>query len=611
MSNNKKQKDCGYYQLSIFTTFREEKQLKSITRSMKRKMNPKLRIYVILRYISKAYRKVMAAASFYMNKRILEILDMILPQEYFGSSQNRKRFYFIVNKIMTQSRGECIFKHNLYDGFDLECINWLPEATDVTKRQKRYLSQTNWYILEQIVKPLIRNFYFCLKSIKSYEIQFIPFKKWNKFQANIFKSLIINKHLIHGKFSNPRGSLQLFPRGDLNQMKYRPIVRANKLNQIQKIRITKILRKIQQLALSFSKSSSQKELTFWKKCTEQLKSKTLYGITVDIEDAYGNVNINKLCQAIIETKFEQEEKSFLINHIQNQHVTFYKKIFKWSHGLLQGDHLSPCLCNLYLSILEHQHLSNFIETNYRLHRVVDDYLFCTTDISEIELFKRTFQQLFPINESKIQTANVDDCPLLIYCGKEINFATKQISKHFDAEETCLRHKFKLWNDKVPKTKAEIITAAVSFRRTYHYFKHFQLSDLRDTAAILTQYFKGMVYVAFKFDMTVRSVADFRQKSSDMPFLLRLIKDTITTHAKKVYHYLRNEFDFKLLRTIAKKAFIVVLKKNSCFYKDIISSLCLNKPVYIHLKNADKNLVKYFTKIPIEFQKLEMKRTSKI
>ncbi|XP_072390693.1 uncharacterized protein [Diabrotica undecimpunctata] len=600
----------SYYPLVIYKSPNSQWKYNRVSKIIKRTIKAKYSIYVILRIITERYRKKLATSSCYQTTSIIKMLDLIIPQIYFGSTQNRKRFYFIVNKITSQSRGECVFKSSLIEGYDLECINWVQEITKKEKIQMSHLLDANLYILDNIVKPLIRHFYVCIRSLKSYEIQFIPRHEWNRFQVRIFKILTKEGHLMYGNFQSSKGKLMVFPKGDTTSVNYRPIMYANEITKETGRKYRHISRKICDLAKTFSTISSCNVFSFWETTANVYHNKYLYGIKMDVEDAYGNVDTKLLCQVIKASNFLESEKNFLVNHMENQYVTYSKKIFQWTHGLLQGDHLSAALCSLYLSILEQKHLKSFMTNGFRLHRVADDYLFCSPTPDVVELFERAFKKHFPVNESKIRRALEQDSCEILYFGQVLNFETKEMRKCFD-QNKCLRYKFKFWSLKKFKERKEIIETSVNFRLTNHYFKHLKLQMNYDLKNIFINYFKGMVYVAYKFDLAVRAVSKLKQMSKDMPYLLCIIKNAIKVHARKVFKYLKARVTFQLLRMIAVKAFLIVLKKNKRFYMSIIDGLTKKRTIYLHLPDECKKMAHIFNKLPEEFRGIQMKRVPKI
>ncbi|XP_050509365.1 uncharacterized protein LOC114344298 [Diabrotica virgifera virgifera] len=600
----------SYYPLAIYKPPRSQWKYDKLSKFIKTKVNAKLYVFIILRIITERYRK-MLAKSCDAEKSIIELLDWIIPQNYFGSTQNRKRFYSIVNKLTSQSRGECVFKSSLIEGYDLGCIDWLQEFSKEKKIQMSRLLEYNIYLLDNIVKPLIRHFYVCIRLLKTYEIKFIPRQEWNKFQVGVFGILRTERYLVGGDFQNSRGRLMLFPKGDTASLNYRPIMYANAITKETKKKFRLLSRKIRDLAKSFSTASSCNVFSFWESTADTYHNKYLYGIKMDLEDAYGNVDTQLLCQTIGASNFPDSEKKFLIHHMENQNVTYSKKIFQWTHGLLQGDHLSAALCSLYLSILEQKHLQSFMTSDFRLHRIADDYLFCSPIRETAELFEFTFKQYFPVNESKIQRALEEDSCEIVHFGQVLNFETKEMRKCF-SQNKCLTHQFKFWSLKTFKNRKQIIEASVNFRLTNHYFKHFKLQIKYDLQNSLIEYFKGMVYVAYKFDVAVTVVSKFKKSSNEMPYLVGIIKNTITVHARKVCRYSNNKrVTFQLLRMIAIKAFLIVLKKNKRFYTSTIDGLTKKRVIYLHLPDECKKIAPIFNKLPEEFRGIKMKRVPKI
>lgn len=58
---------------------------------------------------------------------MLTFLKKIIPLEYFGTNKHRKLFFEIVNRILTRSAHECVYKQHLAEGYDSKKVPWLSE----------------------------------------------------------------------------------------------------------------------------------------------------------------------------------------------------------------------------------------------------------------------------------------------------------------------------------------------------------------------------------------------------------------------------------------------------------------------------------------------------
>lgn len=74
--------------------------------------------------VAKNARKVNSDVRNYTSD-FFRLLDKIIPNEYFGSLKNRKEFYKIVKKILTQSRLECIYVSALVKSFNVDEVPWM------------------------------------------------------------------------------------------------------------------------------------------------------------------------------------------------------------------------------------------------------------------------------------------------------------------------------------------------------------------------------------------------------------------------------------------------------------------------------------------------------
>ncbi|XP_018573053.1 telomerase reverse transcriptase-like [Anoplophora glabripennis] len=550
---------------------------------------------ILVRILEKL-RRIKSLECIYVGHKITKILDEVIGNDYFGTSQNRKRFYHVVNKITTQSRFECVYLSLLSKGYDIKSIIWLQcESLDENTR-RRLLQNTNMFLLRYVVKPLIKHFYHPLKNHKGYEIRFIERSKWHRFQHKILNELLRLKFLtlVTDKFLS-RGELKLFPKTSCDSLEYRPIIYPKQYRSpVTKAKFRCLSRKIEKLANTFSKIGNGSLFMFWRSYCKQTKGQTIYGIKLDIKDAFGYVNIDTVCNLIKRSNFSISDKQFIINHIRHQYVTFHKKLYRWNHGLLQGDRLSSSLCNLYMSNFEKEHLQEFYQAGCFLHRIVDDYFFCSVRKDEVDKFEGKVKSVFQLNETKTQRTDEDNSELP-YFGQIFNLRTRQVSKYYSFKKDCpIRHKFRFWNCKnwIPeKSKKNIISRSLQFAYNNHCFKKLELNTaFNREETVLKNYFEGMVFIAFKFDAAVMAIREFKQKASDMPFLTDVLEKVVFEYSNIICYkikqckgkYFSGSITYMLLKNIAYRAFILVFKRRNEFYESVIRYI-KKKCLYLKLE----------------------------
>lgn len=101
-------------------------------------------------------------------KHVLKAICEIVPIEYFGSSKNRKLFLWVVKRILTQTKGECIHLWALKKGYDLDDIPWFNKNGD----RSWQLFFANIVVLRTIVKPYIRHCFQVMARFKDRAILF-------------------------------------------------------------------------------------------------------------------------------------------------------------------------------------------------------------------------------------------------------------------------------------------------------------------------------------------------------------------------------------------------------------------------------------------------------
>lgn len=542
-----------------------------------------------------------------------------------GSTENRKRFYHLVNKITTQSYGECVYRTSLHKGYDIKAMKWLQDMKLSSKKESRKLLQkTNRYLISYIVKPLIKYFYQPIRSLKSYEINFVPKCLWHSFKDKAFNKLVQQEHLILsevGLTQDVRGVLKIMPKSSCDSLNYRTYVVYNKKNHLEKVYFKKLSEAINKEAKMLNISNTKPVYNAWNTYMEVMFLEKLFGIKIDIQDAFGNVDINSLCEII--EKYNIEDKAFIVDRIKNQYVTYKNNVYKWNHGLLQGDPLSSSLCNLYIGDFEFRHLRDFVQPHNFLHRVVDDYLFCSSKLKEVQEFEKLLTKLFPINDAKTEKVVCSNNVKLTYCGQIFNLASREVGRFFECEKkgTSLQYKFKIWNIKKPipeKNFNLFIVTCMHFKTTNFNFKAMELNTrFNGENKVLYNYFEGMVFVAYKFHIVMKSLIPYGQTADNISNLYFIVRSLVFSYAKislgKIVsnkgRYYSGRITVNLLFKIGIMAFLLTLKKYNEFYKELVKKMS-SKKLYLNFDGftVDHSL---FRKIPESLRYLTTKKFIKI
>ncbi|KAJ8968180.1 hypothetical protein NQ314_002439 [Rhamnusium bicolor] len=590
-----------YYQLSLDRKLRKIWKREKWCRKLKQKRSAKP-FEIMLNRICERSRRIKILESVYSEVKITKILDEVIGNDYFGTTQNRKRFYHLVNKIITQSRFECVYKSVLSKGYNINSISWLQEENLDEKGSRALLEKTNLYILRFVVKPLIKHFYHALKSFRGYEVKFIERRKWHSFQHTILNELLHLKFLTLPSGTHiSRGILRLFPKTNCDSLEYRPLISLMKYNRVTKEKFKRISKMINFFSRDVSRIEYTSVFASWKKYTEVVKGQQIYGIKLDIKDAFGNVNIDKVCEIIKQSTFKDQDKQFIIKHVQSQYISFNKKLYRWNHGLLQGDCLDTCF----------------------LHRMADDYFFCSTEKSDIDKFEFKVKSMFQLTEAKTERADGSGECVISYFGQIFNLNSRQVSKLYSfKKDSSIRHKFKFWNIKyrIPEiSKQNIVSRTLRFMYNNHCFKKLELNTSFNTEeTVLINYFEGMVFIAFKYEAAVMAIREFQQEAEDMPFLISLLENVIYGYSNTIFLKIQcckgsnhtGNISFRLLKNIAYRAFILVLRKNNEFYKSIIRYIKNKNNLYLYLDKF-KISPNIFTKLPQAFEDICLGRRSEI
>ncbi|KAJ8917842.1 hypothetical protein NQ315_010754 [Exocentrus adspersus] len=614
-----------YYQLTLDKRISKVWKKKRVCKNLKKKRRKgsfSQPVDCVLAGILERFRRVKALECVYKNYKIIKILDEVIGNDYFGTVQNRKRFYYIVNKISTQSRFECVYMSWLSKGFNMKAISWLHHKSSDKNECRQILQTTNVFVLRYVVKPLIKHFYHPLKNHKGYEIKFVERAKWHSFQHRVLNELVQNEFLVRETGQHrSRGELKFFPKTTCDALDYRPIIYPKRYDISTRYKFKRLSRNIERLSKTYSKIGNGSLFASWRKYCEETEGRDIYGTKLDIKDAFGYIDTDKLCVIIRKSNFDLSDKEFLINHIRHQHVTFHKKLYRWNHGLLQGDCLSSSLCNLFISCCEKEYLQEFCKAGCFLHRMVDDYFFCSVEKEDIDRFELKIRNIFQLNDAKTQKSVDNNC-IISYFGQIFDLKSKQVSKYYSLKKECsFRHKFKLWNLKSPvpePSRCCIILKALKFPYNNHCFKKIELNTIFNTEEkVLMNYFEGMVFIAFKFDVCVMAVRKFQEKASSMRLLMKILEVVVSEYSNISLHKIRqrkgshfsNNITFMLLKNIAYRAFILVMKKRNEFYKDLIEEIRKNNLFLVLDKfNIDPRV---FTSLPEPFKNVCMNRKSAI
>ncbi|XP_066150212.1 uncharacterized protein [Euwallacea fornicatus] len=384
-------------------------------------------------------------------KSLTQTLKTIIGMEYFGTTSNRNRFFYIVTRILTQNYGECIHMSNLYENFVVEGFSWI----DRSKKMDVQIFRANILLLETVVKPFI-NHYCCFIYMYRHREYLVVLRG----DADSFKDKNLAQSIKQGFLekvpshkARPKcaiGILTFIPKKNIKMYIHRPLLKlfASKksLNITIKVNLNKLTKEYQ---LETHPDLFQRWKIF---LMSKRYSNKLYAIKVDLVDAFGMIDTDVLKSIIIkdDKHLTAFQKDLLIKTIGRSYfyVRGKKILYKWHHGLLQGSTLSPILCDLYLSYLTYNYLRSFNTPNTFLHRTVDDILFITVNEYMLNDFEVAIFTMSILNEGKTHKyidPKIDD-PRIVFCGKVFNLETKETSSAFNFPKGReLRGRFKIWN----------------------------------------------------------------------------------------------------------------------------------------------------------------------
>ncbi|KAL8651782.1 MAG: hypothetical protein Q9210_003066 [Variospora velana] len=141
---------------------------------------------------------------------------------------------------------------------------------------------------------------------------------------------------------------------------------------------------------------------------------------------------------------KQKLLDLLKDHVESNIVKVGKKFFRQKHGIPQGSVLSSLLCNCFYAKLEQEHLSFAEDDDSLLLRLIDDFLFITTEKKAAVRFLQTMHDgieeygvcvnhvkslaSFDVDINGITLSRTTMHSSFPYCGTIIDTRTLEISK---------------------------------------------------------------------------------------------------------------------------------------------------------------------------------------
>lgn len=155
---------------------------------------------------------------------IKTILKFVISMEYFGCIRNERLFFAAVDKILTQSVNECIYKKFLIENYVLSAMSCLDDIPDGQK--EKVLLKYNIFLMEKVVKPIIRHFYHTYLGGRNGEVKFVPRNLWQSFQSTVQRLCIKTGKMerIDNSQVKIRGQLKFIPKDECKSSRYASIL---------------------------------------------------------------------------------------------------------------------------------------------------------------------------------------------------------------------------------------------------------------------------------------------------------------------------------------------------------------------------------------------------
>lgn len=360
------------------------------------------------------------------------VLRRVLPKTIWGSEKNSSNFQKLLKKIVTSRRHDKIIAAVSSESFNVNVMKWL-KGKDKTKNLETFI---NWLMRDLVFVLLRKIFYITEDSHHKNRMSFyrkevwmeiinlhirnqVESGSWQKMSSVIFQNNICRLELhksVKGRCVNFFDVRAIPKTKDVRLvMSKRPVTIEKDIIDARKNDITEktlliLLTSLWKAHPNISGSSGfgiryihNKYKNFIRLQRQQNLNVTNYFVKVDVTQCFDTIPHNKLLEVLrnilsqyqysripVSTKhhrisYSTEEvwenlNALLQNCILRLGGQFYVKM----KGIPQGLSLACILCNLFYGHLEQQEFPELLSTSPLrvLMRVLDDFLFVTTSITE-------------------------------------------------------------------------------------------------------------------------------------------------------------------------------------------------------------------------------------
>ncbi|BES96100.1 Hypothetical protein NTJ_08910 [Nesidiocoris tenuis] len=300
--------------------------------------------------------------------------------------------------------------------------------------QNVFMAKLVLFLAQLFANQLVKRLLYATESHKNRKLLFFLPEMWKKYENNAVATMIRRGTLREVSMSHRDGRITRM-KISFNARRFRPLVLASYHHKMTRTRLSVCNALLKQLVHTINPSYGRtlnQIHSHWQKLNKLPKAKPVYFVRTDIADAFPSIDHAKLHEVLtrrlaeinpiqicrsMEYNSKGRRKSMLIfttmknrlskqkvycvsrkkvyttaylkavilQYVKQTYITIDKQtVYLQAKGLPQGCHLSPILCELYLSDMDSRVFSTSGDT--ALIRAVDDYLFITTDASQTEQF---------------------------------------------------------------------------------------------------------------------------------------------------------------------------------------------------------------------------------
>ena len=408
---------------------------------------------------------------------VIKRLALMIIRPYcaaiFENSKNYNQFLRNCNRIVTTGFLTPIYVWQLVGGIKCYSLKWVQHFGS-RKEKKMAMAKIVTFLTTNVIGAFMQNHFVALRATRGKHRPFFLRKSTYRDLLETHMSRLLKTGSIEELETFPPNATMYRPKFLLKQgseMSLRMVAQSQDPQgtlQHQARVLDYAARSLYQKTID---TKGQKLPKLWLRFKETVRDSEdpVYIVVCDIKDAFGSISLEKLEQILRQipdkmpnylnlntvvssnqirprikigkqgemcgkkrllvkkskTVNIREVCRFAIKRSKSRVLLLNGKRYLIKRGILQGDVLSPALCNVYYGHMIHHVLSRFWKSSNLLVRAVDDILFATSDRQDAEDFVTVMSAGFPdygceMQADKLATNLTHSDRKLVFCGIRID-----------------------------------------------------------------------------------------------------------------------------------------------------------------------------------------------